>query len=174
MAKQGVKKTRDANKKQMELLLRLILAANVIYIIVRLAVMHSSFTWKHWIGLAVTSAAYFLPYKQLANMSEPEYSDNGELINAGYDLNAGGMSEYLQDVIYITLFVQLTSIISDKFWWTYIVIPAYGGYKISGLLRGTFFGGSSEGEEEDEKTRKKREKMEKKASRGKMIKTRTR
>jgi hypothetical protein len=41
----------------------------------------------------VTSAAYFLPYKQLANMSEPEYSENGELINAGYDLNAGGMSE---------------------------------------------------------------------------------
>jgi hypothetical protein len=31
-----------------------------------------------------------------------------------------------------------------------------------------------QGEVEDEKTRKKREKMEKKASRGKMIKTRTR
>jgi hypothetical protein len=31
-----------------------------------------------------------------------------------------------------------------------------------------------QGEEEDEKTRKKREKMEKKASRGKIIKTRTR
>jgi len=31
-----------------------------------------------------------------------------------------------------------------------------------------------QGEVEDEKTRKRREKMEKKASRGKMIKTRTR
>lgn len=54
------------------------------------------------------------------------------------------------------------------------MIPAFAGYKISGLLRGAFFSGGSEGEVEDEKTRKKREKMEKKASRGKMIKTRTR
>ncbi|KAG8071763.1 hypothetical protein GUJ93_ZPchr0006g45144 [Zizania palustris] len=174
MAKQGLKKTRDANKKQMDLLLRLIIGANVIYIVVRMAIMHSSFTWKHWIGLMVTSAAYFLPYKQLASMTETNYSDEGELINAGYDLNTGGISEYLQDVIFITLFVQLMSIISDKFWWTYIVIPAYGVYKISGLLRGAFFSGSSEGEIEDEKTRKKREKMEKRASRGKMIKTRNR
>jgi hypothetical protein len=29
---------------------------------------------------------------------------------------------YLHDVIYITLFVQLASIISEKFWWTYIVV----------------------------------------------------
>jgi len=40
-------------------------------------------------------------------------------------------------------------------------------------LRGAFSSGGSEGEVEDEKTRKRREKMEKKASRGKMIKTRT-
>uniref|UniRef100_A0A453P7K8 Uncharacterized protein n=1 Tax=Aegilops tauschii subsp. strangulata TaxID=200361 RepID=A0A453P7K8_AEGTS len=53
-------------------------------------------------------------------------------------------------------------------------IPAFGGYKIFFLLKGTFFGGGSEGEVEDEKSRKKREKMEKKASRGKMVKTRTR
>jgi hypothetical protein len=29
---------------------------------------------------------------------------------------------YLHDVIYITLFVQLASIISGKFWWTYLVV----------------------------------------------------
>jgi hypothetical protein len=29
---------------------------------------------------------------------------------------------YLHDVIYITLFVQLASIISEKFWWTYLVV----------------------------------------------------
>nr|CAB3447472.1 unnamed protein product [Digitaria exilis] len=85
-----------------------------------MAIMHSSFTWKHWIGLMVTSAAYFFPYKQLSSMAKPVYADNGELLDGGFDLSTGG------------------------------------------------------GEVEDEKTRKKREKMEKKASRGKMIKTRTR
>ncbi|EES05756.1 hypothetical protein BDA96_04G307600 [Sorghum bicolor] len=174
MAKQGAKKMKDENKKRLELLLRIILVSNAIYIVVRMAIMHSSFTWKHWIGLMVTSAAYFLPYKQLASMAKPVYSDNGELLDGGFDLSTGGVCEYLYDVIYITVFVQLMSIISEKFWWTYLVIPAFAGYKIFGLLRGTFFSGGSEGEVEDEKTRKKREKMEKKASRGKMIKTRTR
>ncbi|KQK00710.1 transmembrane protein 208 homolog [Brachypodium distachyon] len=180
MANQGAKKIVEKNKKRMDLLWNLILASNVIYMVVRMAIMHSSFTWKHWFGLVVTSAAYFLSYKQLASMTKPEYSesdrkeDKPELLNAGYDMSTGGISEYLEDVIYITVFVQLASIISGKFWWTYVVIPAFGGYKVFGLLRGTFFGGGSEGEVEDEKSRKKREKMEKKASRGKMIKTRTR
>ncbi|KAM0846187.1 hypothetical protein ACQ4PT_053355 [Festuca glaucescens] len=176
MANQGAKKIVEKNKQRMDLLWRIILGSNIFYIVVRMAIMYSSFTWKHWFGLVVTSAAYFLSYKQLASMTKPEYSESGEkeLLSAGYDMRTGGISEYLEDVIYITVFVQLASIISGKFWWTYLVIPAFGGYKIFGLLRGTFFSGGSEGEVEDEKSRKKREKMEKKASRGKMVKTRTR
>ncbi|KAG2660416.1 transmembrane protein 208 homolog [Panicum virgatum] len=174
MAKQGAKKMKDENRKWLDLLMCIILISNAIYIVVRMAIMHSSFTWKHWIGLMLTSAAYFLPYKQLASMAKPVYSDNGELLDGGFDLSTGGICEYLYDVIYITVFVQLMSLISEKFWWTYLVIPAFAGHKISGLLRGAFSSGGSEGEVEDEKTRKRREKMEKKASRGKMIKTRTR
>lgn len=64
-----------------------------IYIVVRMAIMHSSFTWKHWIGLMVTSAAYFFPYKQLASMAKPVYSDNGELLDGGFDLSTGGVCE---------------------------------------------------------------------------------
>ena len=29
---------------------------------------------------------------------------------------------YIEDVIYITVFVQLMSITSGKFWWTYLVV----------------------------------------------------
>jgi hypothetical protein len=58
-----------------------------------MAIMHSSFTWKHWIGLMVTSAGYFLPYKQLASMAKPVYSDNGELLDGGFDLSTGGVCE---------------------------------------------------------------------------------
>ncbi|CAL5018791.1 unnamed protein product [Urochloa decumbens] len=144
MAKQGAKKTKEENKKRLDLLLRIILISNAIYIVARMAIMHSSFTWKHWIGLMLTSAAYFFPYQQLASMAKPVYSDNGELLDGGFDLSTGGVCEYMYDVIYITIFVQLMSIISEKFWWTYLVIPAFAGYKIFGLLRGTFFSGGSE------------------------------
>jgi len=35
---------------------------------------------------------------------------------------------YLYDVIYITVFVQLMSIISEKFWWTYLVVRQHTPY----------------------------------------------
>lgn len=57
--------------------------------------MHSSFTWKHWIGLVVTSAAYFFPYKQLESMSKPTFSDDGELLDGGYDMSTAGVCGYV-------------------------------------------------------------------------------
>ncbi|KAJ0752994.1 putative SRP-independent targeting protein 2/TMEM208 [Helianthus annuus] len=81
---------------------------------------------------------------------------------------------YLHDVIYITCFVQLTSIISRKFRWIYaVVIPAFAVYKGWGLIKG-FLPQGCEGVEEDERTRKKREKMGKKALRGKVVKAKAR
>ncbi|XP_034682382.1 transmembrane protein 208 homolog [Vitis riparia] len=173
MANQGAKKRKEENSRHMTKLLRLIIACNVIYVLVRMLFFYSTFTWKHWIGLLLTTAAYVIPYRQLASMAKPAYHDDGELLDGGFDMSTGGVCGYLHDVIYITSFVQIMSIISEKFWYTYLVIPAFGGYKIFGLTRG-LLSQSSEGATEDEKTRKKREKMERKASKVKIMKTRTR
>ncbi|GAB2293169.1 hypothetical protein Dimus_027377 [Dionaea muscipula] len=173
MANQGAKKRKEENARHMSNLLRLIIACNVIYIVVRALILYSSFTWKHWIGLILTTAAYVLPYQQLANMAKPTYADDGELEDGGFDMRSGGVCEYLHDIIYITSFVQIASIFSGKFWYTYLVIPAFGAYKASGLIK-AFLSHSSEGIMEDEKSRKKREKMERKATRGKIIKARAR
>ncbi|KAF5186620.1 Transmembrane protein [Thalictrum thalictroides] len=171
MANQGAKKRKEENSRHMTKLLRIIIVCNVIYVLVRMLIFHSSITWKHWVGLIVTSAAYAVPYKQLASMAKPSYADDGELLDGGFDMGTGGVCGYLHDVIYITCFVQLMSILSGKFWYTYLLIPAFGLYQISGLLKG-FLSNGSEGDVEDEKSRKKREKMEKKASRTKFVKGR--
>ncbi|KAL3829204.1 hypothetical protein ACJIZ3_018006 [Penstemon smallii] len=173
MANQGAKKRREENIRHMKNLLRLIIASNVIYLVVRMGIFYSSFTWKHWVGLILTSLAYVIPYQQLSAMAKPAYTDNGELLDGGFDMSTGGICGYLHDVIYITCFVQLSSIISGKFWYIYLVIPGFAAYQLFGLAKG-FMSHGSEGGEEDEKTRKKREKMEKKASRTKFVKTRTR
>ncbi|KAF6157882.1 hypothetical protein GIB67_015198 [Kingdonia uniflora] len=151
---------------------RLFLILHVIYVMVRLFYFHSTFTWKHWVGLIVTSIGYAIPYQQLAKMANPSYADGGELLDGGFDMSTDGVCGYLHDVIYITSFIQLMSILSGKFWYTYLVIPAFGSYKLFGLMSG-FMSHGSEGGVEDDKTRKKREKMEKKASRGKFVKTRS-
>ncbi|KAL2898035.1 hypothetical protein RDABS01_039817 [Bienertia sinuspersici] len=198
MANQGAKKRKEENARHMSNLLRLIIGCNplrmssfaaaaaeyvsfaaaaddviVAYILVRMGFYYSSLSWKHLIGLILTSIAYGIPYKQLASMANPTYTDDGELMDGGFDMSTGGICGYLHDIIYITGFVQITSLISDKFWYTYLVIPAFAAYKASGFIKG-FLSHDSEGMEEDENTRKKREKMERKASRPKYAKTRTR
>ncbi|KAF5442787.1 hypothetical protein F2P56_035409 [Juglans regia] len=124
MANQGAKKRKEENARHMANLRRIIIACNVIYVLVRMVVFHSSFTWKHWIGLILTSVAYLFPYQQLARMAQPAYADDGELFDGGFDMNTGGVCGYLHDVIYITSFVQVMSIISEKFWYTYLVQPS--------------------------------------------------
>lgn len=171
MANQGAKKRKDENKRHMTTLLRVIIICNAVYILARVLILHSSFTWKHVIGLLVTSAAYAFTYLQLSNMAQPAYDENGDLLDGGFDMSTGGVCGYLHDVIYITSFVQLGSIISDKFWYIYLVIPAFAAYKLFNVSKGLFQ--SSPEEPEDEKTRRKREKMERKASRPKFIKTRS-
>ncbi|KAL9228362.1 hypothetical protein vseg_003951 [Gypsophila vaccaria] len=173
MANQGAKKRKEENARHISNLLRVIIACNVVYILVRMIIYRSSFTWKHWIGLIMTSLAYTIPYKQLASMAKPAYTDSGELMDGGFDMSTGGVCGYLHDLIYITCFVQIASLISEKFWYTYLVIPGFAAYKASGFIKG-FLSHDSEGMEEDEKTRKKREKLERKASRPKFGKTRTR
>lgn len=58
-------------------------------------IFHSSFTWKHWIGLVLTSVAYAIPYQQLAGMAKPAYADDGELLDGGFDMSTGGICGYV-------------------------------------------------------------------------------
>ncbi|XAR65548.1 hypothetical protein NMG60_11009707 [Bertholletia excelsa] len=173
MAKQGAKKRKEENSRHMKNLLRYIIACNVIYLVVKAGIFHSTFKWQHWAGFMLTFFAYIIPYQQLALMARPEYTDDGELLDGGFDMSTGGVCGYLHDIIYITGFVQLTSIISEKFWYIYLVIPAFAAYKCFGFLKGFLSLGAQEGEV-DEKTKKKREKMERRATRAQFMRTRNR
>ncbi|KAI8019379.1 Transmembrane protein 208 [Camellia lanceoleosa] len=121
MANQGAKKRKEENGRRLKNLLRFIIFANVFYLVVRAGIFHSTFKWKHWVGFMLTFFAYIIPYQQLAMMAKPTYSESGELEDGGFDLTTDGVCGYLHDVIYITGFVQLTTIISEKFWYIYLV-----------------------------------------------------
>ncbi|CAI9098617.1 OLC1v1035296C1 [Oldenlandia corymbosa var. corymbosa] len=144
MANQGAKKRKDENARHMKNLRYAIIISNVIYLVVRAGFMYSSFKWKHMGGLLLTAFAYIIPYQQLHAMSRPTYSDDGELIDGGFDMSTGGICGYLHDVIYITCFVQLASIFSEKFWYIYLVIPAFAAYKLFGIFKGFLPSGGAE------------------------------
>ncbi|XP_021901710.1 transmembrane protein 208 homolog [Carica papaya] len=99
MANQGAKKQKEKNVRHMTNLRHLIIACNVVYVLVRILILHSSFTWKHWVGLVLTSLAYAIPYKQLDQMAKPTYASDGELIDGGFDMSTGGICGYAFSVL---------------------------------------------------------------------------
>ncbi|KAF7148338.1 hypothetical protein RHSIM_Rhsim03G0261000 [Rhododendron simsii] len=85
-------------------------------------------------------------------MANPAYTDDGELLDGGFDMSTGGICGVIEDV--------LDAVDCDAGVNVEVRIPAFAAYKLIGLVKGFLPRGSEEGEE-DEKTRKKREKMEK-------------
>lgn len=173
MANQGAKKRKEENERHMKMLLRIILGSNAFFILIRLCFQFSSFGWRMWVALALTSTAYKLCYDQIRGMALPSYDENGELIDGGYDLSMGGLNGYLHDIIYLTAIIQLLSPLTNWAWVLYLLIPGFGLYKLWELVLYPYFTQTAPQEEvEDEKTKKKREKAEKKAARPKISRTR--
>eukprot|EP00897_Mesotaenium_endlicherianum_P007622 jgi/Mesen1/6889/ME000353S05908 len=173
MANAGAKKRKEENERRLKSLLRVVLIANGLYLVLRLGVFYSSFKWQHWLGLLITSAAYSFCYGQISTMAKPFYDESGELIDGGFDIGLGGLCGYYHDIIFLTAFIQVVSILSDKAWYLYLLVPGFAFYKLWVLvLYPYFFAPRPQEEEEDEKSRKKREKAEKKAARPKFSKAR--
>ena len=63
--------------------------------------------------------------KLVLRAAEPTYGPSGELEDGGADLTMGGMCSYYHDLIYLAAIVQVASIISDRIWWTFLVVSSF-------------------------------------------------
>ena len=61
----------------------------------------------------VTSLGYAVPYKFLDGMAKPSVSDDGELIDGGFDMSSGGICGYVS-VSICTSFVSLVLINEEQ------------------------------------------------------------
>lgn len=68
---------------------------------VRAGIFHSTFKWKQWVGFMLTFFAYIIPYQQLASMANPAYTDDGELLDGGFDMSTGGICGYVSLMFFI-------------------------------------------------------------------------
>lgn len=170
MANKGAKKRKEENEKHMAFLRNLILISNGLYVFLRVGARYRSLSWLHGLGFVATSAIYKVLYGQLAGMAKADVDEaTGEILDGGFDMSTGGLCSYMHDVLYITCFVQVASILSDKFWYLFLVIPIFAAYKLWGsILQPYFFPpkGAEEGPLSD-KEKKKLEKAERKANRPK-------
>ncbi|SPO47977.1 uncharacterized protein PSANT_05665 [Moesziomyces antarcticus] len=119
MARGSAKKTASGNAFLLTLLRNGFLATNTVYLLVRFWLLRSSVTKSTVFGYAVSEAIAVALWFTLQSMAAQ-----------GNDLQQSGLTQYMFDIIYVTWFVQLASLLWSKFWYLYLIIPGYAGYVI--------------------------------------------
>jgi len=108
-------------------------------------------------------------YNYLTKLGKPARNDSGSLLNPGGDLNQGGITEWAFDILYITWACQIGSaLLGEWFNFLYLVIPAFGLYKLWGLASPFMGGGGSSNPagDADQPQSKRQQKLQQRAERG--------
>ncbi|KAI9016060.1 hypothetical protein DFJ74DRAFT_679391 [Hyaloraphidium curvatum] len=130
MARSADKKVVASNASLLRYLRLALLAANALYLLLRLLWQWSSYSRSDLVWYLSSQTASVAVYRQLAAMAAPAYGAGGEIVSGGEDLLGSGMIvQIMLDLVYIGVFVTVGVIFSDRFWWTYSLIPLYGIYK---------------------------------------------
>merc|ERR1712232_1215778 len=86
----------------------------------------------HIFGFSLTSFVYAVCYFMLSRAAAPTYAPlekGGQLISGGTDMGQAGVIEYTWDILYVTIFVQITTgFVSDLFWIVYAILPCIAFY----------------------------------------------
>ena len=133
MAGAAAKKQAVSNNKILKGLHTCSLAVNVFSILVILIFNRPNVSkLKYYLmfnGPLITSEYMIEKY------GRPKYKE-GVVLNEGIDLKQEGLTEYMFDVVYLTLFCDVLMCVfgSLKVFYILLLVPAFAGYKIFGLL----------------------------------------
>ncbi|KAG9401519.1 hypothetical protein AC1031_009386 [Aphanomyces cochlioides] len=122
MAGQAAKKAQKAGSALSTKLNKAIVSINAVYILYRILWCFSSFSSWHATGYAFILIMTYASYS-MAVGSAMEGTNN----------------EYAMDVLIVTLAVQVGTLISDYFWYLYLVVPGYVFYFVGGKAIAYFF-----------------------------------
>lgn len=91
-----------------------------------------SWLWFTMLHLPLAGCTYILD-----KSGRPRYDASHKLLREGMDLSqSGGLTEYMFDVIYLSLFGDVGKILFNtaKFWYTLLLVPLYACWKIYGMM----------------------------------------
>ncbi|XP_054275272.1 transmembrane protein 208 [Macrosteles quadrilineatus] len=160
----GQKQIVEENSETLKFYLQMALIANGIYYALALTVLNDCFTWFNILMLLIASATYVACYQFMAYISVAKYTDGGQLIDSGVDLNMeGGLSEHVKDLIILTSAVQVLSLLSNYFWLLWLAAPGRAIHLAWANILSPYFFQQAPPQEIDEK---KQRKMERRMKRG--------
>lgn len=157
-ATKGQKQIVEENAATLNFYRNMVFIANGIYLTVT-CVISDTFSLQMIILFLFAAAAYIGSFQFMAYMARPKYADSGQLLDSGVDLNMeGGIAEHLKDLIILTSGCQLLSLISNYFWFLWLLAPVRGFWLLwVGLLSPWFFQQPPAPQEIDEKKQRKLE-----------------
>lgn len=89
-----------------------------------------------WLQFALLHAPMMGCIYVLDKSGRPKFDPKGQLLREGSDLaQAGGLTEYLFDLVYLSLFGDVGKILfsTNRLWWVLLLVPVYAGWKLYGL-----------------------------------------
>ncbi|KAI4111083.1 MAG: hypothetical protein LQ339_000811 [Xanthoria mediterranea] len=117
------------------------LAITIFFLLLRLLVFRASCTRATYLLYAFLSAPAFAIEFWFERIGRPVTAPSGELKKPGEDLEAKGLTDFMWDILYWTWGCTISAtILGDKAWWGYVVVPLYSVW-----LAWTTFGGMRKG-----------------------------
>ncbi|XP_060535336.1 transmembrane protein 208 [Cylas formicarius] len=157
----GAKQIVEENQSTLKFYRNMALIANALSLCIIIAIYNSTISIVLYLFSCVV---YVGAYQFMAYMARATYSETGQLLDSGVDLNMeGGVAENVKDVIILTAGCQLlASLISNYFWALWLLAPARVGWIVwKNILAPYFFQAAPENPQVDEKKQKKLERRQK-------------
>jgi len=105
------------------------LLINSLFVLLRFVVFRASSTRNSYLLYLLLSSPAFAIEFWFEKTGRPTVSPNGEVKRSGEDLEAKGLTEYMNDVLYWTWgSVTLVALAGDWAWWLWLVVPAYSAW----------------------------------------------
>ncbi|GFS30967.1 transmembrane protein 208 [Trichonephila inaurata madagascariensis] len=157
----GQKQIVEENKQTLKFYTIMAVSAEVIYNGLMLTFFWESYSALYMCLVFASILVYAGCLQFMWSMAKATYSETGQLLDGGIDLNMeAGFAENLKDLIILTASIQVLSVISNFFWLLWFLAPVRAFYMLwVNILAPWIFSPSPEIDE------KKQKKMERKAKR---------
>lgn len=157
----GQKQIVEENKETLKFYAIMSVGAELIYNAVMLTVFWESYTIFYMFLTLASIMLYMGCLQFMYSMAKATYSETGQLLDGGIDLNMeAGFAEHLKDLVILTASIQVLSLISNYFWLLWLLAPARAFYMLwVNILAPWIFSPAPEVDE------KKQKKLERKAKR---------
>ncbi|XP_064467000.1 transmembrane protein 208-like [Ornithodoros turicata] len=156
----GQKQIVEENKQTIKFYALMAAGATGFYVTMMATVFSNSFTIFYWIMAVFAVLVYGGCIQAMRYMARSCYSESGQLLDGGIDLNMeAGIAEHLKDLVILTAAVQAISLLSNYFWLLWLLAPGRAFYLLWVNILGPWFFQPAAPEVDDKKQRKLERKM---------------